>query len=430
MMPAMYEQCPPDSLRHQSWLIHQFVTIADSKNQDCVQIVDSLRKLLQNRCFSNRVTIFRNWHLNLRHPVNCNEEEELLIFAYSTREPLEFPTSYTQIPSRIVLELFGASNENGFELLSKHYVVGCKLKYKNSSIPIRLFTYSETMGEAQVCRLMKYLCLFDPRCHPLLILTHYWIFINNVKFSTKEDPAHAHLSLQEPLNFQWLVIHFMCYRKYIPTVREIQNRPHEILSDRLNRTDIGFFADLKYVKEWRLLKNGPKEDWGYCTEGFVLNVIKLFQDFLEFCGVFLNSGNFILNTKDGEVIEIENFLTSEPGNGWTTKMSEKELTLLKALHNPTKASTSRIDHPTKKSTNQHYATDLARWKLYMTHPFVFNWRFAIPHDIRKVLKIADMTASKLKTYINLRKSGGDQVATQMYGTLQNVLTLDKVYPHH
>ncbi len=254
-LPASIEPCSPDSLRHQFWLIRQSTVIPDSEYNECERIVNSLNKLFQERFTTNRVVMFRNWHLKLRHPTKSPDEKHLLLFAYNEWAPPEFPHSHTWISDNAIIRMLTEPKAQGtFQFDSRHYRSGYKVNYKGSTIPIRLFTYTKIMIEVQVCRILKYLCLFDRRCHPLLTLVHYWTYSNNVPFFILEPPGKSHLSLPTPQNLQWLVIHFMCYRKYIPTVREIQERPHQALRNVDTGIDIGFFADLEYVREWRSMK--------------------------------------------------------------------------------------------------------------------------------------------------------------------------------
>lgn len=428
-MPTSFDSCPPNSLRYQFGLIRQCTVIPDSEYIECTKIVQFLTKVFYENFRTNRVTIYRNWHLKLRHPTKDPAEDSLHIYAYNVWSPPEYPNSYSWLSESTISEIFMKSPaKETFQVLNQNFSQGWHLKYKNSAVPIHMSSFSGVMIEAQVCRLLKYMCLFDSRCHPLLTLVHYWVYMNNVPFSTVRNPRNT---LAEPLNLQWLVIHFMCHRKYVPTVREIQKRPHQTLKDRITGSDIGFYADLKYAQEWKSMKKkGEKED--FASEDFVLEVVQLFQEFMEFCGLTLDKGKFILNTRDGEVIDINKFVSSELGNGWTTQMTKEELSELMGLTKCSKGDDEAVETTLgmedQQSINKSKVTDFMQFKLYMVHPFIFSWSFSLPRDMRKILKLMKETGSSLKRYLAARKSNGNHKAKLACGDLQDVLAANRAIP--
>jgi len=190
---------------------------------------------------------------------------------------------------------------------------------KKEEIIFKIVAHPSALPEVQACRLVQYLCSFDPQIKPLLTVIRYWAKVNEI-YLVESHGGRSHAPDLAALD--WLVIFFLCHKKkMLPTPRHIQERPHTKLI--ANGIDVGFFADPSFVQEFK--QNPYKEVGGAGVQPF--NIFKLAKQFFEF---YNHNRKLVLNTKDGEIIPMEQFV----GDITTieTKLSEEERELAKKVH--------------------------------------------------------------------------------------------------
>jgi len=159
--------------------------------------------------------------------------------------------------------------------------------------------YLHELPEVQACRLISYLCSFDPRVKPLLTVIRYWAKVNDIRLAKPSSGRHHP---PDPAALDWLVIFFLCYKKkMVPTPRQVVDQPHAKLM--LENFDIGFSTGSKFAQEFSQYEEEEGEDVR------VFNIFSLAKQLFKFYSHELGLGEkkLVLNMKDGEIIPMEAF---------------------------------------------------------------------------------------------------------------------------
>jgi len=177
------------------------------------------------------------------------------------------------------------------------------------------------LPEVQACRLVTYLCSFDPRVKPLLTLIRYWAEVNEIRLA---KPNSGRFHPPDPAALDWLVIFFLCHRKkMLPTPRQVQARTHAKLF--MGGFDIGFSDDSNFVQQFN---QKP-----YIESNEVVGALNIFNLAVQFFRFYVSFGDrevkkkekkkrVVLNMRDGEVIPMEQFVGDS--TLIETKLSEEE----------------------------------------------------------------------------------------------------------
>lgn len=198
---------------------------------------------------------------------------------------------------------------------------GMKFYHEATNLTLTLVTRQHFILELQTCRLLNYMTAFDSRTVPIMTIVKYWAHINQVipliPLNNTDQADLSSLSNQA-LSLDWLIIVFLSSRRFIPTVRQILERPHKKLI--MYEQDIGFDADLTFAKAWTTKRSLPEVNTGE----FIKSVLSLVQEFFKFWRQ-LPSNPFVVNSRDGEIIESKEFSKKFP----FCQLSIQELTAIK-----------------------------------------------------------------------------------------------------
>lgn len=198
------------------------------------------------------------------------------------------------------------------------------LKQSNgTNLQLSIAFHAGALIEAQLSKLLKYMCTFDSRTIPLITVVRYWAKVNNVLGGTIGTNFPG-ICIPSPAALDWMVITWMVSQDMVPRPRAILGKPHshlEIQIEDNHHVDIGFSQDSKLTEKWIRQHNNYPE---YGSDDFCRNVVHLAQSFFEEYGGQLRSGNFLLNTRDAEWIKMETFLSVDNFAEVETKLTWME----------------------------------------------------------------------------------------------------------
>ncbi|MES2287674.1 MAG: hypothetical protein V4547_18405 [Bacteroidota bacterium] len=392
-------------------LPEESVVIPDSQFDKVLQAVNFLKKVFfHSNDPTCKVSLFRSWNLKLK-PFQDDPEGMPLVYVYNRKPCAETDSGFTLLPSGKIwsilksrevkkkMNILEGPTPKGKDpsAFKKGWTLECR-GFGEEIFKLCLFSSHKFLFEVEISGLLEYMCKFDGRAYQIIKLAYFWMGVNELSLGVVGDESNGLLSLQ------WLVIFWMCHMKRVPSPREIQGRGnHKVMRDGGTGLDLGWEEDNEFLEEW---KEKAKQEFKW-SDDMTLRLLEGFRDFLEFCGWLESSGgNWILNTRNGELIKMKEFLKSEartyPGD-WAKNMSEEEVGILKAQ-----------------------VVNFRDQKIYMTHPLNLQWRFGLRNDIRYVLKLLKAGGTKLKKYLNMRTSNGEKVVTKRFKSLRNVLTLSDV----
>ncbi len=372
-------------LHFQYWTIRKAMLIPDSPFTQAMQAVKSLQKIISNLDPKIQLILLRHWYLKLKFPVAPKKvfQNEVMLYAYQPGE--DSISVYTKLREYL-------STTNEFKLGKSSDKDTIKLVQVSTNVPLTVETPKRKgcLMEAQLCRLLKYLCEFDPRCHPLITLACCWFSGTLRDLSGKYNPKNP-LDLPPHYTIQWLVIFFLSQGKYIPAPAEILNRnPDKSVIDDVTGTIIGFRCDPNYVKEWR--SRNTSDVTPACEESseeFILSVLQLFQKLVNFCVCKVSDPfRWILNTYNGVVIDVQTLYTCMDVPCWRKAMKNSDVYTLRTAFKRVKVNC----------------------KLYMTHPILLSHKFALPEYIQRRLREGTRVGRKLNVLFNNLKSQGVEQA--------------------
>lgn len=198
-------------------------------------------------------------------------------------------------------------NVENFGIEYLHVPTGLKFRVINSPL---------LLHEVQTCRLIQYLCEFDPIVLPLLGLLNYWANVNslmvgNFRVTNRSNPFDSPF----PASLNWLVLLFLMKKKVIPSARKILSKPHKRIICR--GKDLGFSDDPCYPKTWSGLTMKPLQLPEQiarlrCTDDIelyslprIVRMLQIVRDFFSFYRTNIRQIGFnqgiIFNPKDGNI---------------------------------------------------------------------------------------------------------------------------------
>ncbi|CAL8121182.1 unnamed protein product [Orchesella dallaii] len=224
---------------------------------------------------------------------------------------------------------------------------------KPSGLKFSIVADSLFKTEAQTCRLVNFLLDSDPRARPFFTLIFYWAKKCKVESSKPfyKFRHKSHAFAPEPAALEWMIILFLTHKKVIPSPREVLNRTHQKLFI-FGKADIGF-SNAKWVNPFSF--SGTKTPPENSNE-FFIHLLEFAREFFNFY-LELRTGSWILNTRDGEVINKDGFLNKKPYVDWKTKLKPEEIGNIKS---------ASAEH---KST----MVNLDKSVIYMIHPIFCRW---------------------------------------------------------
>jgi len=215
-------------------------------------------------------------------------------------------------------------------------------QWKKNGVTFSIGSRLNVLPEVQACRLVQYLCSFDPRVKPLLTVIRYWAEVNDIRLA---KPGGGRFNPPDTAVLDWLVIFFLCHKKkMIPTPRQVQERPHRKLL--VNDIDIGFCADPSFVQEFK--QDPCMEVGGAVAQAF--NIFNLAKQFFEF---YSHNKKLVLNMMDGEIIPMEQFVGDI--NTMETKLSEQERQWARKMHRGNNPGHLILLHPLNLNLKRGFA---------------------------------------------------------------------------
>ncbi len=259
--------------------------------------------------------------------------------------------------------------------------------------------------ECQVNCLFNYLCRFDPRSNSLINLVNYWANLNAIDICGKGDPENL-LELPSHYTVKWLVMFFLCYKKYVPTVREIIERSPDtnLLIDEVTGTSIGFHSDPTFVEAWKYEKGTSEGLKDELSEMFIISLLQLLGKFFWFCGSCLGG-------KTEKVASIPNAKLISIG-----KLLDPSIVPYK-VKGVYKIKAEDVDKLRNAVEKEKLAEDFCGF--YMTHPFLFSDKICFAKNIRTIFKYCAAGGEKVLDFLRNHETG-EQVCE-----LKNVLTVSK-----
>ncbi|ODM91436.1 Poly(A) RNA polymerase cid13, partial [Orchesella cincta] len=304
------------SLMAQFKAICQAMEIPDDEYETALQLTEELQKQLRFKYFAGcKLIWFRNWFLKLQNTSSLNElvfflDEKGMFENGSnddTKSDLEHcPPLKTGTVNHVLLS---HSRNLGLRKLTKQICPTLYADKTRLSFQCRKYDFlfsvvknsSIVLPELQTCRLLSYLCSFDPRVKPLLTVIRYWAKVNEIRLA--KPGITPVCRAPDPAALDWLVIFFLCYKKKIlPSSREITERPHAKLI--FQNVDIGFAEDADFAQQFSSRYDEQNE------KVHALNIFNLAEQFFNFYGADILPGKrkFVFNMKDGEMIPMEAFV--------------------------------------------------------------------------------------------------------------------------
>lgn len=391
-------------LQFQFWSIRKAMLIPDLQYQHAMEAVTSLKTLLSQLSPELEVFQFGNRYLKLKYPDKGN----LTVYVHKPLAKL-----------RKLLSLQDTHISNKFILL-KTPKKTLKVKHVDTNVKINIVTNTKKgcRMEMQVCRLIEYMCQFDPRCHTLITLVCYWVKINSIQIGGETDPENP-LGLPPHYTVYWLVLFYMIRKGFIPSPREIlKNCQDNSVRDLVTGANIGFKCDPSYVNLWRskqkLMRSSiPDDDF---SNEFILDMLSLFRNFLEFCRrTLLDQARscrvnlLILNTHDG----LQATASSELNNILLSRIRQ-EIWINSGV------TTENMDELLAAVKMRGEASPCG---LHITHPFLFGEKLSFNEDFN--FRVMYKTMIRITNFID-KKIGkfGVQDSLEKAGGLEKLLTIN------
>lgn len=214
-----------------------------------------------------RAILFRNDFLKLHDPRHDTTQLFIFCWACNVRQKGKFPHQ-TCLPitvGRLQQDLFSSRIKNDVFTNVKVDMDKTQNPYfgprdalnlvltKADSVRcyVSLVCNPQVLVEAQLCKLLQYMCVFDCRTIPLLTLVRYWATINHI-YPSGNNYENPGINIPFPAALDWLVITWMASQGLVPRPREILNLPHSRMEIQIhsNTTDVGFCQDPKFVQTW------------------------------------------------------------------------------------------------------------------------------------------------------------------------------------
>lgn len=181
------------------------------------------------------------------------------------------------------------------------------------TLKVSLVCHPTVIVEAQLCKLLQYMCTFDSRLFPLITLIRAWAKLNS-KFLGETNLGYPGVRISSPAGLDWMVVFWMVSHEWVPPPRDVLKRPHsrldvKILDDIV--VDIGFAQDEKHVSSWKkrrhfVYKRVPEPG----TNSYLGDVLSLAQSFfVEHAPRFSSGNKYLMNTRDAEWLKLNKFLT-------------------------------------------------------------------------------------------------------------------------
>ncbi|ODM90849.1 Poly(A) RNA polymerase cid13 [Orchesella cincta] len=314
-IPSGNDPEPTQPLHNYYSSICQLIEIPDDEHKTALELLESLGTVFAQQFPRNQLICFRNWYLKLQ---NTSPSNELIIFldqkgmydTLATNEAACVAIRLNNLPSvkNEILHTFSTSPEVrrlGIVLTKKYpfHLSDDAIQFHcgTNGLTFSLVPQPFLLPEIQTCRLVWYLCSFDPRVKPLLTVIRYWAKVNEVRLGKPGVPVFSHAP--DPAALDWLVIFFLCHRmRILPSPREITERPHSKIL--IQGVDIGFAQDSSYAQQFSSRYLQPDK------ELHAFNVFWLAKKMFQFYSKELHLGTrkFVLNARDGEVITMREFL--------------------------------------------------------------------------------------------------------------------------
>lgn len=194
---------------------------------------------------------------------------------------------------------------------------GVELLHKSTGLKFRVINSPLLLYEVQTCRLIEYLCEFDPVVLPLLGLLNYWANVNSLMFGNLRvtNPSNPFVT-PFPASLNWFVLLFLMEKKVIPSTREILSKPHKKII--WQGKDLGFSDDSRYPKAWSSLSARPlslseqiarlrnSDDVELYSIPKILRMLHILKDFFSFYRTKVLATGFqqgiIFNPKGGYIL--------------------------------------------------------------------------------------------------------------------------------
>jgi len=275
------------------------VEIPDGQYQGAMKFKEKFQAALTFNYPNCELKVFRNWYLKLKSGANYD-----LLLYLDYNEDVEDFNGFRSIGS--------AKNEWQGEIKVRHFKNGCSDSipvFKKKEEGLGTLFYNTTSGihfnivfnsplhllEVQTGRLLEHLLTFDARAKLLLTLVRYWAQVNNLSVSKQSEEVIPGFP-PGPATLDWLVLLFLCKKGVVPTPRELNKRPHDVLL--FDGVDIGFSTDLEHTQSFNSHQQ-VQED------GKIVDVLELAQEFFQFFPVQFSGRNLrhgaVLNTRDGKI---------------------------------------------------------------------------------------------------------------------------------
>ncbi|CAL8084144.1 unnamed protein product [Orchesella dallaii] len=382
---ARAEPDPPQSLSTQYDLICQEIEITDEDYKTAETFLETVYSHAVKIFPSCQLVWFRNYYLKLK----STSSSDLTFFidqkglygkheADTEASSYDFPAISNETIDQLLFTIpdlrirsalkQGNGNQGGRRFICRSN----KFKFTLVSIPFVM------LPEIQACRLVEYFCSCDPRVKPLLTVIRYWAKTNEIRLDNPNETSCKRA--QEPAVLDWMVIFFLCHKtKMLPTPREITEGSHPKL--RYFTVNIGITTDPSIARiNWKRYKKPNGEQ-------HVLNVFNLTNKFFKFYSkdLGLDKGKRVaLNTMDGEVIPMDNFVGKPIDLPSKLAVSERKLGREEILEGKFESDSLHLLHP-----------------LYLRHGFSFcNDNF-----MSRVLPAMRTTREQLEQALKLHKGG-------------------------
>ncbi|CAL8143361.1 unnamed protein product [Orchesella dallaii] len=342
----------PNLYRQQFDAILSEIEIPDEEYQQALDVMEKCERIFAKEFPACKFYMFRHWYLKLRN----NGTNELLFYVdfdgaldgshphktlYDRDQPFKLQQEQVE---NLFTSKAGRKILPGVELVQNrqadHEPRAFQFLHTPSGLKFSIAGDSHFRTEAQTCRLVKFLLDSDNRARPLLTLIFYWANKCEVMTSQPifEYPHLTHSSAPQPASLEWMVLLFLADKKIIPSPREVQQRVHKKLVI-FSETDIGFST-----AEWEHpARSGPPEN----SNEFFIHLVELAGDFFDFYSK-LQSGSWILNTRDGEVILKKDFLSDNPKASQAerkTKLRQEEIAKIMKIKKKWEKRTFVMLHP-------------------------------------------------------------------------------------
>ncbi|CAL8124433.1 unnamed protein product [Orchesella dallaii] len=300
--------------------IRREVEIPDDQYNMALDIIKKLEHIFKPRLPRCKLYMMRHWYVKMKN----NGSNHLILFVDDIDEfSGNQRTNEIRRVRSVELKEILLTTDSQTKLPCTH--IGTDIEGKiegfyNQQTGMKFFITANPflIAETQGCRLLRYMCTYDPRAVPFFTLINFWARINAVKFA--DDVNRNRFSVPEPAALEWLLMFFLSHTGVLPSPREVQERPHT--PTFFDNRDIGFSPDAEFRKNW---KSSSSSTYSYESVEFVLEILKLAQSFFLFY-YNLKTRAVVLNTRDGELIPKESLIVKGK-----SKLTDDEILYLHKL---------------------------------------------------------------------------------------------------